>query len=138
MLHECLTGAPPFTGSDLSALMYAQLYSAPPAASSLVDGLSPAVDAVIARGLAKDPNDRFATAGELAVAARHALLNGAASPPPPPVTELAAALADAGTERLAETPAPALAETPAPALSRDRHQRWPRRLRQRWPSRRQR
>jgi serine/threonine-protein kinase len=83
LLHECLTGAPPFSGKDLPALMYAQLYYGPPEASSLVEGVPPALDAVIARGMAKDPNDRFPTAGALAVAAREALL-----PPPPQIMEL--------------------------------------------------
>ncbi len=125
VLHECLTGAPPFTGSDLSALMYAQLYSAPPPASSLVEGVPPAVDAVIARGMAKDPKDRFATAGELAAAARQALLNGA-STPPPPMTELPAPAsaelpsADPGADR---DTAPALTETTAPALTETRPRR---------------
>jgi YVTN family beta-propeller protein len=80
LLHECLTGAPPFNGRDLPALMYAQLYSNPPEASGLVEGLPPALDAVIARGMAKDPNDRFATAGKLAAAAREALLDEAPTP----------------------------------------------------------
>jgi YVTN family beta-propeller protein len=81
LLHECLTGRPPFTGKDLPALMYAQLYFNPPAASSLVEGLPPALDAVIARGMAKDPKDRFQTAGALAAAARQALRPEALAPP---------------------------------------------------------
>ena len=85
VLHECLTGVPPFGDKDLPALLYAQLYSDPPPASSLVAGVPPALDAVIARGMAKDPNDRFPTAGMLAAAARVALL---AEPPVPPVAEL--------------------------------------------------
>jgi YVTN family beta-propeller protein len=80
LLHECLTGAPPFSGRDLPALMYAQLYFGPPEASSLVEGLPPALDAVIARGMAKDPKDRFQTAGALAAAAREALLTEAPTP----------------------------------------------------------
>jgi YVTN family beta-propeller protein len=84
VLHECLTGAPPFSGRDLPALMYAQLNSDPPEASSLVEGIPPALDAVIARGMAKDPEDRFRTAGALAAAARQALL---AEPPVPQETE---------------------------------------------------
>jgi YVTN family beta-propeller protein len=80
LLHECLTGAPPFGDRDLPALMYAQLHSDPPEASRLVEGIPPAVDAVIARGMAKDPNDRFATAGALAAAARTALLDEAPAP----------------------------------------------------------
>ena len=33
VLHECLTGAPPFTNKDLPALLYAHLYTSPPQAS---------------------------------------------------------------------------------------------------------
>src|SRR5580704_4213011 len=85
LLHECLTGAPPFGGRELPALMYAQLYYPPPAASGLVEGVPPALDAVIARGMAKDRKDRFQTAGALAAAAREALL---AETPTPEVMEL--------------------------------------------------
>jgi len=107
VLHECLTGAPPFRDKDLPALMYAQLYSGPPAASSLVEDVPPALDAVIARGMAKDPNDRFPTAGALAAAAREALLTGASAPlpplpPPPPMTQL-------------PVPAPTWGEMPTPS-----------------------
>jgi YVTN family beta-propeller protein len=80
LLHQCLTGAPPFGGRELPALMYAQLHYPPPEASSLVEGVPPALDAVIARGMAKDPNDRFQTAGALAAAAREALLAEAPTP----------------------------------------------------------
>src|SRR6185437_15827769 len=96
VLHECLAGAPPFRGKDLPALMYAQLYYGPPQVSSLVEGIPPALDAVIARGMAKDPNDRFPTAGALATAASAALLNEApaplpsTAPPAPPITVLPA------------------------------------------------
>ena len=83
VLHECLTGTTPFGGKELAALMYAQLHHSPPAASSLVDGVPQALDAVIARGMAKNPDDRFPTAGDLAEAARAAVLSeepAAASP----------------------------------------------------------
>jgi YVTN family beta-propeller protein len=87
VLHECLTGAPPYKGKDLPALVYAQLYSGPPAASSLVDGVPSALDAVIAVGMAKDPRDRYQTAGMLAAAAREALLTES---PTRPTTQLRA------------------------------------------------
>jgi len=92
VLHECVTGAPPFGDRDSPALMYAQLNSDPPEASSLVEGIPPALDAVIARGMAKDPKDRFPTAGALAAAAREALLTEPSIAemtelPPPPSTE---------------------------------------------------
>jgi YVTN family beta-propeller protein len=89
VLHECLTGAPPFGDrDDPSALTYAERYSGPPPTSSLVEGVPPALDAVIARGMAEDPGDRFPTAGALAEAAREALLTE--TPTPPPATELQA------------------------------------------------
>jgi serine/threonine protein kinase len=89
VLHECLTGAPSFADNDLRALVYAQPYHGPPQASGLVEGVPPALDDVIARGMAKDPEERFTTAGALATAARTALLAEAPTPPPP-MTELQA------------------------------------------------
>ena len=67
VLHECLTGRPPFTG-EMVAVMWAQLNAAPPVPTEVRPGLPPAVDEVIARGMAKDPARRYDTAGELAAA----------------------------------------------------------------------
>jgi YVTN family beta-propeller protein len=89
VLHECLTAAPPFPGNDLASLMYAHLNSSPPQASSLVEGVPPALDAVVARGMAKDPADRFSTAGALAAAAQEVLLLGALSPASRPQATIA-------------------------------------------------
>jgi YVTN family beta-propeller protein len=116
VLYECLTGTPPFSGKDLPALIYAQLYSGPPEVSSLVDGVSPELDAVIARGMAKEPDDRYATAGQLAAAAREALLTEAPAQrtqPSPLLQAPPARLTQAPPARLPQAPAP-LAEAPAP------------------------
>jgi YVTN family beta-propeller protein len=74
VLHACLTGKTPYDGEDLPALMYAHLNGVPPQASTMVGGVSRAMDAVIARGMAKDPAGRFRTATELMDAAGDALL----------------------------------------------------------------
>ncbi|OBK24336.1 hypothetical protein A5634_03090 [Mycobacterium asiaticum] len=71
VLFESLTGTPPFTG-DTASLVGAHLSEAPPRVSSRL-GLPPALDAVIARGMAKHPGDRYATSGEFAQAAEAAL-----------------------------------------------------------------
>jgi hypothetical protein len=68
VLFAALTGNPPFPRGSAVAVAYAQVHDPPPAA-----GVSPAVDAVVARALAKRPTDRFASAGELSAAATAAL-----------------------------------------------------------------
>jgi tRNA A-37 threonylcarbamoyl transferase component Bud32 len=70
-LLTALTGAPPFTGTTATRLA-AHVRAPRPRPSLRVDGLSP-FDAVIARGLAVDPKDRYPTAGDFANAAAAAL-----------------------------------------------------------------
>lgn len=82
VLHECLTGASPFPATSVGVLIRSHLTEPPPRASVQRTGLPAALDDVIAWGMAKDPHERFATAGELAVAARTAL-NSPARPPYP-------------------------------------------------------
>src|SRR5207344_857377 len=86
VLHKLLTGGAPFRAESLAALMYAHLTATPQRASLMRPGVPAGLDWVIARGLAKDPRARFATAGELAAAAHAAL--GSTGPPtlPPPST----------------------------------------------------
>jgi len=71
VLFEALTGAPPFSG-DTASLVAAHLTQPVPRIGSRV-GLPPALDDVIARGMAKQPQDRYATSGEFARAAEAAL-----------------------------------------------------------------
>ncbi|MDF2979844.1 MAG: protein kinase [Actinomycetospora sp.] len=92
MLHEALTGKPPFAGRDFPSLMYAHINTTPTAPSRITGGLPRGFDDVIARALAKDPDERYARAGELAEAARGVLADGAPAqrvletqvPPRPP------------------------------------------------------
>ncbi len=69
---ELLVGAPPFRRDQPSAVMYAQV-SPPPLLTSLRPHLPPAVDAVLARALAKAAGDRYSTCREFADALRGAL-----------------------------------------------------------------
>lgn len=56
---ECLTGVKPFARSNELAVVYAHLRESPPSATVLRPELPSAADAVLARALAKDPQDRF-------------------------------------------------------------------------------
>jgi hypothetical protein len=69
VLYECLSGEVPFPRDTEAALLYAHLSEAPPPLAAL----PPALDAVVERGLAKDPGDRFGSAAELVDAARRGL-----------------------------------------------------------------
>lgn len=84
LLYECLTGRAPFDSGDLREIMGAHLFSPAPRPSIMRRGISREFDDVVARGMAKKPADRFATAGELAKAAAAAANAPVAAPPPPP------------------------------------------------------
>ncbi|AYE99480.1 serine/threonine protein kinase (plasmid) [Mycobacterium paragordonae] len=74
VLAECLTGSPPYPGSSIERVIGAHLMEPAPRPSQLRPGIVPAgLDQVIARGMAKNPEERFRSAGELAAAAHNAL-----------------------------------------------------------------
>jgi serine/threonine protein kinase, bacterial len=74
VLGECLIGAPPFRGDSVERLVASHLMEPVPRPSQLRPGqVPPALDEVVARGMAKNPNDRYRRAGDLANAALHAL-----------------------------------------------------------------
>lgn len=56
--YECLTGRPPFTGTNPNALLMSHIQERPPAPSDFHKNISPQADALIARMLAKKPQDR--------------------------------------------------------------------------------
>jgi serine/threonine kinase PknH len=73
VLHECLTGSPPYRADSASTPVTAHMMDPVPQASAERPGIPGALDAVIARGMAKRPEDRYASAGDLALAAHKAL-----------------------------------------------------------------
>jgi serine/threonine protein kinase len=73
VLYECLTGSPPYATGDLPALISAHLTAPIPRPSQQRPEIPADFDQVIENGMAKNPDDRYGSAGELARAAHHAL-----------------------------------------------------------------
>ena len=73
VLFECLTGRPPFRRENDAAVMYAHLFEDRPSACAERPELDEEVDDVLATAMAKDPADRYPSAGELASAAAIAI-----------------------------------------------------------------
>jgi len=66
VLYECLVGQPPFRRDSDIAVVFAHLETEPPAPSAQRPELPAALDAVIARALAKEPEQRYPSCREFA------------------------------------------------------------------------
>ncbi len=84
VLYECLTCSRPYPGDSLAQQMTGHLTGSPPRPSQRRN-VSPEFDAVVAKGMAKDPAQRYQTALELAAAARQVLTAHSMPRPPMPL-----------------------------------------------------
>jgi serine/threonine-protein kinase len=70
VLYEMLGGEPPFTGATRAAVLSRHMSDTVPSLRTLCPELPPELERVVLRSLAKKPEERFGTAGELAGALR--------------------------------------------------------------------
>jgi hypothetical protein len=84
VLFECLSGRPPYLRENDAAYMAAHLTDAPPILQQIRRDLPRSLDGVLARGLAKSPEERWRSAGEMIAAARAALHARVGPVPPAP------------------------------------------------------
>ncbi|MBI2789553.1 MAG: CHASE2 domain-containing protein [Elusimicrobia bacterium] len=102
-LYELTTGEKPFKGGDGIGTLLFQIANDPhPDVLTIRPDLPPALRAVIDKGLAKSPDDRFQRGSEFAAAIRAVLKGGTA-------------VVAAAAPKTIETPPPAAAAAPAPA-----------------------
>jgi serine/threonine-protein kinase len=73
VLHQALTGNPPFPRRSLEQAMAAHVASPPPRPSAINPRVPVSFDHVVARGMAKEPDERYGSAGALGRAAQRAL-----------------------------------------------------------------
>ena len=72
VLFEMVAGQVPYSGTDVQK-MFAHVNKPPPSLAEVRPGVASALDPVIQRAMAKDPADRFSSAGEFARAATDAV-----------------------------------------------------------------
>jgi serine/threonine-protein kinase len=132
VLFECLTGNRAYERDSEVALMYAQLLEPPPSVRDVRPELPPEIDDVIAKAMAKNPDERHSTTKELASALRatlspqHPAERTSAGPstvmPQAPPTVLSATQHPPATATPSSPDAPSLpdASAPPPAASGER------------------
>jgi serine/threonine-protein kinase len=86
VFYECLTGSQPFPGSSLEQQIGGHIAMPPPRASDRYRDVSAHLDEVIAKGMAKNPDERYSTTRELAYAAKSAVTAPIPRPSAPPPT----------------------------------------------------
>ncbi len=89
MVYEMLTGKVPFGGTTPLSIMRGHADKPPPRPSKINPAVSPAVEAVLLKALAKKREKRYRSAGEMAAALRQAVSGAVVEakrvPPLPPV-----------------------------------------------------
>ena len=73
ILYQFLTGEKPFTGSGAWTIAKKIIQEEPPVPSSLNNAVTPLFDAVVNKALAKDPDQRYQSAKDFAIALKRAL-----------------------------------------------------------------
>ena len=92
VLYEMLAGELPFTGPTAQVVVAKKLSLPVPSIRVVRETISPALDAVLQRGLAKVPADRYATADEFLAGIDSALEASDVAPPPDASSPLARAM----------------------------------------------
>src|SRR5258708_20042149 len=80
ILYELLAGSAPFTGPNPFAVMAKQLNDPVPSIRNVRPDLSPAIEFVVKKALAKDPKDRYQSANEMATDLKAAISPALAAP----------------------------------------------------------
>ncbi len=107
VLYELFVGRVPFQADTPYAVIHDHIYSPLPLPTTINPNLPPALEQVLLKALAKNPDDRYSTAAEMVTAAENAFTAVATPPPTAP--------ASAPTAAVSKEKAPAAAAV-APAI----------------------
>jgi tetratricopeptide (TPR) repeat protein len=95
VLYELFTGRVPFQADTPYAVIHDHIYSPLPLPTTINPNLPPALEQVLLKALAKNPDDRYSTAAKLVTATEKAFTAVAPPPPTPHVSAPTAAVAPA-------------------------------------------
>ena len=128
LLYTTLTGHLPFEREEDVAKLYAHVSEPPPAPSELADEVTDELDVVVERAMAKEPDDRYPSAGDLGRAAlsaatgapvsqpEHSVATGEAAPVTQPAEPMPTKPSEPPpTEPSREPPPPTRPEQPRPS-----------------------
>ena len=111
VLYHSLTGQVPFVRDTQIATMFAHASEPPPSPREVVPQIPPALDTVVRRAMAKEPDDRYLSAGDFGRAALAALEGGQVTR-----AERSVATGAAAPSGVGRTPSPpSVPPTPPPA-----------------------
>ncbi len=117
VLHECLSGKPPFDAVTEASILHAHLVEPPPRLTDSRPDLPHAIDDVVATALAKAKEDRYATCAELVRALRAVSLGTSVEAPLAPVARTVPETVLARSETSATEAPPPAAPPPEPPVA---------------------
>jgi serine/threonine-protein kinase len=106
ILYEAITGQVPFNAETFNELIFKIVLETPPPPSQFVPGLDPGFSSIMQKAMAREPNDRFQSAQDFAVALQGYLGTGQGVTFPPAAPMHAPRPPMGSTPMLAQTPAP--------------------------------
>jgi len=110
LLYEIITGSPPFTGDSPVAVAYQHVRETAPLPSSIDPSIPRPLDSIVMKALAKNPLNRYQTAGEMRADLQRALADL-------PVEAEAVLTDDERTQLIARPITPGLGVVGAPELA---------------------
>jgi YVTN family beta-propeller protein len=118
VLYHALSGSPPYQRDTDEAMLWAHLHDDPPSIAAHAPGVPASFDAVLQRAMAKDPEERYPSAGDLG---RAALAAAGRTATPGPERRVAVGEAAPGDEEetvVSPDQAATAVARPAPAVRR--------------------